>query len=168
MKNIFHYALYVSLLIAVSLASCSPAIAPPPIPDGEVVNVFAGTARLIVRDALAGRVATDIYVYDHWVMFAKALQAGDGWAFTVIDTAKLETKPACEVVTCGNLVNIKTWTGFREWLTANGWTGQILPLAVRLGKLAQTTFPTMIVLPVGTSIDPLEVIEFDIQEGIDQ
>jgi hypothetical protein len=155
------------LVFMVILSGCGGA---PPIADGEVVSIWHGFSRLVMQDAITGRVGTEIFVKEGYVLFAKATE--QGMAFVAINTEELSSAKVCDIVTCGNIVNIKTWGEFRQWLVEEqGWTAQIIPLAVRIGKWAaeQATRlqPTIFVIPAGIDApSALDVLGFE--EGIDQ
>lgn len=114
------------ILIALFTSGCMPAfpansVVPPTIVDGQAVGIQSGTAQYIVEQARSGASFTGVFerTLNGQAMRIYTAQVQHGVAFvgTVEDDAMQEFyySPG------GQVVNMNTWQGFRDWLITNGW-----------------------------------------------
>jgi len=146
-NSILSHVMFV--LVVLALTACSGPLPIAPIVDGEIVALYPGTTQYIASQALEGAPGTQILFKENLVVFARYIE--DGYGFVVVDSsAKAAVTDVSKVG--GNLVNCKTWTEFKDWLTANGWQaiGPSLVTAWQwLFELANTALPTFYIMPSG-------------------
>ena len=139
---------WITLILCLITVTTACASAPPSPVDGDVVNLFYGTSRYIVNQAGMLQSGTQLFESSELYVFARGYSQGFG--FVPVDKATLEVVNDPGVLR-GNLVNLKTWQEFRDFLTSHGFEIlQSVPAAVQ-AFVASTanTLTTFYVLPAG-------------------
>lgn len=113
-----NFANLVALLLAASvlLASCAGGIAPPPIPDKEVLSLYHQTAEWIIDGCLNGACSSEIFTNGKLVVYARPFI--ENVAF-VVTSKGIPTEKLTGVL--GNLVSVQTWDDFKTWMIGNGF-----------------------------------------------
>lgn len=160
-NKLYLLANIVSLILAVSLASCAvnpgPAM-PPPVLDGDVVNVFKGTAYLTLEQVMTSyKPGSEILFHQPTgtIVFGRPLF--DGYTITYTRVANLG-KAADSIDISGMFMNVKTYQGLMSGLRDYGfqavtaaevaaiYTGQLVATA---GSAISNMTTMIVILPVG-------------------
>lgn len=178
--------LFVSMLLAISIASCSPQYAgvlpaapgasvagvaqlPPPIAAGDVVGLYPGSTNRLLDLAIKGEQGAQLY-YQETTGNTTAFREiyDDMWEFTCFNVKDLNN---CTGSLTGNVARTKDWQGIKTMLEDLGFKivsgvefASYYTTQAFLQFVSNAT-PTILVLPIGVDGELYNAI---IQEGIDQ
>jgi hypothetical protein len=141
--NSFQQTIILFALLQLLISGCGAA----PL-DGEAVNLFYGTSQWIIDGCIYGECGSQIFYNAQTQLVVYARPFLDGVAFVVEKNGAVVKDPQGF---SGNLVNLRTWHGFRDWLIASGFA-QVVDSAVYRAYMVSLTARELVpIFAIGVS-----------------